>query len=282
MPFVPLGQRKPIPLILDGDKAEIAARQRERDLAAVQRHLGAAPGASGYRFANLPPTLGHARGPEVPFRDAHASWRPPEADPDGPASLRNSQQAGYGAYWESSHGLRKARSSPTLQSPANANAREACHPLSTELRRWEHMAETTRRCDMKGMKDVEWDPLAKPARQDEAPKAAPGRQGLVMFPKYMLINNCHLKSTDLQRFQREQMEEQRRRADEASQQTEAPGGPAEGQGSPKVVPRPGPVKFDASWGRPVLREPSQGGPHWAGSALPHGRGARTSNPFRMG
>lgn len=134
---------------------------------------------------------------------------------------------------------------------------------------------------MKGMKDVEWDPLAKPAKQEDTSKAGPARQGLVLFPKYMLINNCHLKLTDLQRFQREQMEEQRRQAEEALE-AESVAGQGDAQDSKKLIPRPGPVKFDASWGRPKLKDASQGGPHWAGSALPHGRGMRTSNPFRMG
>uniref|UniRef100_A0A7S2K8Y1 Uncharacterized protein n=1 Tax=Zooxanthella nutricula TaxID=1333877 RepID=A0A7S2K8Y1_9DINO len=175
--------------------------------------------------------------------------------------------------------MRKVRSTSALPSPTGGeDIKTACHPLSTELRRWEGLAATTRRCDMKGMKDVEFEfpPPPKPPADPEPPKG-PGRQGLVLFPKYMLINNCHLKTTDLQRFQRQQLEEQRRMAEEAPETSFY-----SEKDSVTVSERSGPLKFDASWGQPKLKEPSFGGPHWAGAALPAGGSQRHSNPLRMG
>lgn len=277
MPFVPLGQRKPIPLVLDGDKEAIQARQRERDLAAINSHLGVAPGSSGYRFANHPQTFGHVRGPDVPFRNATAPWRPPEEDPQGPASALEREQAAYGGNWDAAHGMRKVRSTPALDSPSKAM--EACHPLSMELRRWEQLAKRTTASEMNGQD------LSPPPRRElpPPPKIGPNKQGLVLFPKYMLIHNCHLKMQDLQRFQREQAEEARRAEEEAEGQ--------DVRGSPSAARAPeeamygstrGPLHFEASWGAPKLKQQSLGGPHWAGSGMPAGRGQRTSNPFRMG
>lgn len=275
MPFVPLGQRKPIPLILDGDKEAIRARQRDRDVAAVQAHIGATPSVSGYRFANHPQTFGQVRGPEVPFRHATSTWRPPSADPDGPANQRESEHADHGAYWEASHSLRKTRSSPSFQS--NNNVIQACHPLSVERKRWEKLAHRTQTNEMK---DIDLSPQRP--RPPEQPKIGPNRQGLVLFPKYMLLHNCHLKMTDLQRFQREQAEEAARSAQEAEAASLAGGSQLESEDTLKSSSMRGPVRFDASWGAPKLRQEAVGGHHWAGSGMPAGRGMRTSNPFRMG
>mmetsp|Transcript_44397 Transcript_44397/g.128339 ORF Transcript_44397/g.128339 Transcript_44397/m.128339 type:complete len:287 (-) Transcript_44397:144-1004(-) len=286
MPFVPLRQRKPIPLVLDADKEVLVAKQRERDQAAIARHLGEAPGASGYRFANHPQTFGYVRGPDVPFSNAHAPWRPPETDPSGPAGLRDEEHAKYGANFEAAHGMRKVRSTPALQSPSAANVMEACHPLSTELRRWEKLGSTTKRCDLQGQ-DVEFEFPRKqqPTAQVSEPKSAPPRQGLVMFPKYMLINNCHLKTRDLQRFHRER-EEEVARSREVAARALLEGSPtatmhADTQNAMRTTLGSMP-NLEASWGAPKLREAAVGGSHFAGSALPHGRAQRTSNPFRTG
>lgn len=275
MPFIPLGQRKPIPLILDGDKEAIRAKQRDRDAAAVQAHIGATPSASGYRFANHPQTFGLVRGPDVPFTGATSTWRPPSADPDGPAKHRDREHAEHGALWEASHSMRKARSSPQLRS-STMNAMESCHPLARERERWEKLAHRTQTCDLK---DVDFPP-PRQAPSPEPAKVGPNRQGLVMFPKYMLLHNCHLKQTDLQRFQREQAEEAARYAQEAEATMSLGESQLDVEESRSTIR--GPTRFDASWGAPRLRQQSTGGPHWAGSGLPAGRGMRTSNPFRMG
>merc|ERR1712151_1056358 len=205
MPFIPLSQRKAVPLLLDEDKAKVQRVQAEKDQATIQAHVGAAPGISGYRFAKHPQTFGTVRGPEMPFQTATSPWRPPEIHPDGPAMQRDKCQANYGAYWEASHGMRKTHSSPTLvrDSKALAKAMEACHPISQELRRWDQMAQKT---EKETRKDINLD---RPRRENIAMPKPCSKNGLVLFPKYMLINNCHLKMTDLQRFQRQQEAERK-------------------------------------------------------------------------
>lgn len=144
-------------------------------------------------------------------------------------------------------------------------------------------------------KDIELKaPLVEP--HPTPPKTGPNRQGLVLFPKYMLLHNCHLKLTDLQRFQREQAEAaqrtmersltrsmMRRSADspDAEVLSDLPasaGSEIDTQEAMGESTR-GQLSFDASWGAPILRE---GGPQWAGNAMPSGGAHKTSNPFRMG
>merc|ERR1712110_1086586 len=83
--------------------------------------------------------------------------------------------------------------------------------------------------------------------------------GLVNFPKYMLINNCHLKSQDQMRYVREEAarreeaeEELRRRSQlgdvgqgQACDETQV-----SGQSSPSL-------KKVASWGQPIASEPQR-------------------------
>merc|ERR1719215_2362273 len=134
-------------------------------------------------------------------------------------------------------------------------------------------------------KDINLDP---PRREKTDMPKHDVKNGLVLFPKYMLINNCHLKMTDLQRFQREQQAEQRR-ALLQQQGLESPGLPTEASretlastASPTDLElmsqsTRGPFKFEASWGAPELRK---GGPQWAGNGMPSGASHKTSNPFR--
>jgi len=283
MPFVPLRARKAVPLVEDADKEVIRAKQQQRDLATIQAHLGTQHGSTGYRFANHPATFGYVRGPDVPFRNATSTWRPPSAERDGPAQQRDRQHADHGALLEGSHKLRQTRSSPSLQA-STVNMREACHPLSTELKRWETLANRTQGREMKDIEQA----APRAERSSPPPKIGANRQGLVLFPKYMLINNCHLKQQDLQRFQREQAEEAARAAQEALDSDLegggqlSPGSPGQSLTGEEKPARSGPVKFEASWGAPKLKTESVGGPHYAGSGMPAGRGMRTSNPFRMG
>lgn len=265
MPFVPLGQRKPIPLILDEDKAAIQQRQRDRDAAKVATHFGYSPGAAGgYRFANHGPSFGQ-------FRSG------PGADPDAPARRREMDQAEH-------DGMRKSRSSPTLQSTAN-NVMEACHPLSVELKRWEKMAQRTQAQEMK---DIEAQPMRNRPPPQEPAKSGPSRNGLVLFPKYMLIHNCHLKMTDLQRFQREQQEEARKAQEQAGLDDVASSSGSQGQGELIEIEDPfagtgsrGPMRFEASWGAPLVRS-DRDHVRWAGNPMASGSSMKTSNPFRMG
>merc|ERR1719476_538489 len=113
--------------------------------------------------------------------------------------------------------------------------------------------------------------VSQPVKEPGTMKVRGTRKGLVLFPKYMLINNCHLKQTDLQRFQREQ----------DAERAAAESGLGDALSHAPVIKelQPSAVKYgEASWGAPLLREE---GFHWAGSSLPAGRGQRSSNPFRM-
>lgn len=255
MPFVPLRSRKRYEVILDDDKEQIAATQRFRDNSTLAQYYGASPSAAGYRFGNHPMTMGVVRGPEPPFKGATNPLRPPSADHDLPASMR------------------RARSSPSLQNSAG-NLMMACHPLTTELKRWEKLAEVTE----KGQVDQDLKKSLMMNRNVEPPPKPPVRTGgLVNFPKYMLIHNCHLKQTDLKRFKEQQEEEMRLAMEAANAHADSPlhsvresslGGST--------------VRYqEPSWGAPLLR--GKESPHnWAGSALPGGRGSRHSNPFRIG
>lgn len=275
MPFVPLGARKRYEVILDDDKVRLAAQQRERDLAAlaavgIESAFQAQGG--GYRFAKHPATLGPVR-PEMPFKDATSVWKPPEIDPDGPAGQRQRELAEHGARWEFSHGMKSVRSSPSLQTTGNAMME--AHPMNVERRRVEMMSNRMVQREMRST-PADWaEKVAAPkpvaAKRERVAGVRSGGNGLVNFPKYMLIHNCWLKQQDAQRFQREQealWKEAERQAAEAVEQ----GG---------MVEEPVAPAFDvkeASWGAP--RQPGSDVP--AGSSMPAGRGQRTSNPFRTG
>lgn len=256
MPFVPLRARKHLEVLLDDDKERIAAAQRARDESAMARYYGASPSAAGYRFGNHPLTMGFVRGPEPPFKGASAPLRPPSTEQELPASMR------------------RARSSPSLHNSAE-NIMMACHPMTTELRRWEKLAEITE----KGQVDQELKKTLTMNRKAE-PQPKPVRTGgLVNFPKYMLIHNCHLKQTDLKRF-KQQQEEEMRLAMEARDAIKIPESPLQSVRESSLGEST--VRYqEVSWGAPLLR--GKESPHnWAGSALPGGRGSRHSNPFRIG
>ncbi|CAK9054559.1 Pentatricopeptide repeat-containing protein, partial [Durusdinium trenchii] len=148
MPFVPISSRKPHALLLDHDKDRIRAQMQSKDEASVAEHYGLAPSSRGYRFGNHPMTRGPVRGPEVPFKEATRHWKPSEVEREGPMAKVDVKQAKVGAYWDGSHvklaALRNCQSSPALQQSA-AEVMQACHPLTTELRRWEKLAKVTER-----------------------------------------------------------------------------------------------------------------------------------------
>lgn len=288
MPFVPLGLRGPH---LDEDREGVKARLRERDAATIASHksLHHSPSKSGYRFANHPATTGQVYRGETFYSGGNSLWRPPSADPNGPAAQRNQSYAGHGAYMDGSHGIRKAQSTPALSPDASRVMIEACHPLSIERKRWEGLAHKTQSNEMKDM-DLLPEKKSPPPPEE---KRGPVRSGLVLFPKYSRLNSCHLKMTELQRFQKEQIEGGKR-AQAEWEASQASGGASmmsattsemdaiDAMGSPN-----GPGKemfFKASWGAPALRQPDGTLPKklWAGSGMAAGRGMKTSNPFRMG
>lgn len=282
MPFVPLGSRKRLDVIMDADKERLSNQLKSQDRAAFRSWEGAAPGASGYRFARHPTTLGPVRG-DVPFKDAGSPWRPPSAERDGPAAQRSMEHAPVGAVWEKSHRTLalKSQSMPSLQSAGSTvidhreeakKIREACNPISVELRRWHNLAAVTSN-QTAGMIEL-------PVRQKpEPPKPLVKTPGLVNFPKYMLIHNCHLKQTDMQRYV-EAEAKARHEAEENRAEAEALGISAGRlQEMEGAVEQSGVPWKTASWGAPRLKKKGQ---HWAGSSMPAGRSMRTSNPFRLG
>lgn len=303
MPFVPLGSRKRIEVVLDHDKERIGNEMRTKDFQTVKLHHQVMPGATGYRYANHPITMGPVRGPPAPFEGANKPWAPPEHEPDGMAAARDLLQAPVGAYREGSHeaqaeGLRKTRSTPALTRTMAANpipeggkslgeqAKEKANPISIELCRWQRLAEVTKR-DLASM------PALTSTKKTQPPPPKPiVTGGLVNFPKYMLFENSHLKTTEFQRYcdseakARQEALERTEAAEEAMSRGETT--PADtsreasqsrmSSGSEVLVPY-----GTASWGQPRLRGPWETvKQQWAGSAMPHGKSTRSSNPFRMG
>ncbi|CAK9049798.1 unnamed protein product [Durusdinium trenchii] len=275
MPFVPISSRKPHALLLDHDKDRIRAQMQSKDEASVAEHYGLAPSSRGYRFGNHPMTRGPVRGPEVPFKEATRHWKPSEVEREGPMAKVDVKQAKVGAYWDGSHvklaALRNCQSSPALQQSA-AEVMQACHPLTTELRRWEKLAKVTERGEIN--EDVQSSMAAsrKLCQAGVRPKPV-FAGGLVNFPKYMLINNCHLKQMDLQRY-----------ADQCAEEVKPDLPMAQvslarrGEASPSSSVR----MQEPSWGAPKLKNHDQEEPCFAGNAMPSGRASRTSAWLRMG
>jgi len=272
MPFVPLRARQRVEVILDDDKERLATQQRRRDEAAISAHAQLAPSASGYRFGHHPLTVGSCR-PEVPFKDATSTWRPPSADPAGPSSQKDREQVGP-SVWSESHRMRKAQSSPAL-SAFNMTVPLATHPLTKEIQRWETLSKKTQAREMTTTGEaLELRPTRTIGGSKPEFRRVPG--SLVNFPKYMLLKDSHLKQMEQQRFHQEEAE--RQRALESALESEDSGSPWV-QRRKELGGESGVQYGKASWGAPVLREPGQ---HWAGHGLAAGRCQRTSNPFRMG
>jgi len=176
MPFVPLGSRKNHGVILDEDKAVINGKMHTLDNATVKHHHQVMPGASGYKYANHPVTMGPVRQPPPPFATANKPWAPPEDEPDGMAAARDNLQAPVGMLNEGSHrflaeGTRANRSTAALtktmsgkvsmvgingsvaeiqremneEKSLGEQAKEQANPVSIELKRWQRMAKVTER-----------------------------------------------------------------------------------------------------------------------------------------
>lgn len=160
-------------------------------------------------------------------------------------------------------------------------AKEAAHPVSIELNRWKRLAEVTKR-------DLATMPELNTTQKKEKPQAKKPivMGGLVNFPKYMLFENSHLKTTEFQRYcaaeeQARQEAHERAAAAEAAfargeVQDASPASTSRDPSSSEVVPM-----ATASWGAPRLRGPPELiKQQWAGSAMPTGKSHKTSNPFR--
>lgn len=158
---------------------------------------------------------------------------------------------------------------------------ELTHPLSVELRRWQKFAEITTKQDMKD--NIELSPKRKP---ESSPKAPIHTGGLVNFPKYMLIHNCHLKTQDQIRYvqeenaKREAAEQEARCRVQFGEEVGAAGDETQMSRLTQDTPS---LKKTASWGQPLrFRTAEDRNNQWAGNPMPGGRCSRTSNPFRMG
>jgi hypothetical protein len=293
MPFVSLGSRRRIEVVLDHDKQRLTNEMRAKDNATTSAHFGHAPGRSGYLYANHPLTKGPVRGPPAPFMKSNKPWNPEELDPSSPHAQKNAEQAPIGAFIEGSHSmiaetLRKSRSLPAVERTlrgtahtsfklsANAEdgksigdqAKEAANPVSIELNRWKRLADVTHR-DLSSMPELHsW---IKPERQK--PKAFASKGGLVNFPKYMLFENSHMKMLDLQKFSDDQ-----KKAQEAAERGElrTPVGLQDEDEEDEDED----IYRSASWGQPRLRNATNPNKMWAGSGMPAGRSMKSSNPFR--
>lgn len=250
---------------------------QSKDEAVVAEHYGLAPSARGYRFGNHPMTRGPVRGPEVPFKEATKHWKPSEVEKQGPMAKVDFKQAKMGAYWDGSHVklacMRNGtQSSPALQQSA-AEVMQACHPLTTELRRWERLAKVTERGEINEDIQASMAQSRKMCQAGVRPKPV-FAGGLVNFPKYMLINNCHLKQMDLRRYAdrcAEEVEQSMKEPPDGSMMGRL------GEASPSSTVR---VEKEASWGAPKLKNQDQ--PLCAGNCMPSGRASRTSAWLRMG
>lgn len=287
-------------VVLDHDKQRLTDEQRARDNRVVSEHHGEAPAKSGYRFGSHPCTRGPLRGPDPPFQGGSQVWKPPEADSSGPAKARAAVQAPHGAYYHPAHELRSMRSAPSLYATGAAvtdtgvgvksviDTSELTHPLSVELNRWKKFAEFSAKSEMKN--SVRLTRSKPPA---EPPKPRAHVDGLVNFPKYMLIHNCHLKQQDQIRYveeetaKRKAAEEamlQRMEMEDEGEMFEPPGARESGMTqASQASAADSMLKKVASWGQPVrFRTSEERNKHWAGNPLPQGRGSRTSNPYMLG
>jgi hypothetical protein len=297
MPFIPLGSRKLIPVLLDHEKQTITGKMRAKDDATVKLHHQVMAGTSSYRYAAHPETIGPVRGPPPPFATANKPWTPAEEDPSGMAAQRDTLQAPVGANRDGGHcfygeTLRKTRSTPALTrtlalqpieedgKSMGERAKEAANPISIELNRWKRLAEVTKR-DLASMPE-----LHTTQKSIKPPPAKPIISGgLVTFPKYMLFENSHMKSMDFLRFvaaEDKVRAEAREREDRTSRGEPTPQMPSPPSTSRETFSS-GDVPFQtASWGQP-RRGPSEWmKQQWAGSSMPSGKNQGHSNRFRMG
>lgn len=298
MPFVPLGSRKRIEVVLDHDKERLTGEMRTKDEATVKLHHAVMPGVSGYRYANHPLTMGPVRGPPAPFEAANKPWAPPEHEPNGMAAMRDMEQAPIGSITQGAHSfkhetIRRNRSTPAIvrtmelhpmneedpRSPGE-KAKEAANPISIELNRWKRLAAVTKR-DLASMPDL------LPPKKERPPPPKPRVTGaLVNFPKYMLFEDSHMKNTEFLRFTEKEAKARQEHEARATALEEAMAR-GEIQASPASTSRETSNQSDlvpfatVSMGAPRLRGPL-GAKQWAGSALPSGKSIRSSNPFRMG
>lgn len=252
----------------------MAAEQRARDQAAIARFKGIDPDIAGYKFARHPATMGHSNDPPPPFKTATCTWKPSEHDPLGPSARKDETYASYGAYTEGAMSMKKSMSQPILKSTlSSAQIREAANPLTLETQRWQTIGSFTQSNEMKAER------LPKPPVDPEQNPKVVCKGGLVLFPKYMLFENSHLKQKDFLRFV-ESEKELRAAATLAAVEGRQLEQPPSATWTIKQEFAKENRQHKSSGGAPALKNHnSQFGP-WAGNPMPCGRGSRTSNPFR--
>lgn len=268
MPFIPLATRRRQEVTL-GDRASIDVGLRKQETWYASEASQTGDAAAKYRFARHPSTMTTKVHQEVPFANTSLQWRPPEADPGGPAEKRDQDAADFGGGWEAAHAPRvpRSRSTPSLAKTDTNFAHDLMlerFPLTAELKRWEYFGKLMERQKLMEQEQREQKGLKSPGlsmassyRQTIDPEVPSGPSGdLVNFPKYLLFNDSHLKQMDIQRYVKEEA------AARASANQIRQTGSTIGSAS-----------MQTSKGNPFYKRP-------AGSMMPTGRGTKSSNPFR--
>eukprot|EP00746_Dinoflagellata_sp_MGD_P010250 gnl/MRDRNA2_/MRDRNA2_121104_c0_seq1.p1 gnl/MRDRNA2_/MRDRNA2_121104_c0~~gnl/MRDRNA2_/MRDRNA2_121104_c0_seq1.p1 ORF type:complete len:273 (-),score=36.44 gnl/MRDRNA2_/MRDRNA2_121104_c0_seq1:49-867(-) len=272
MPFIPLATRRRQEVTL-GDRASIDVTLKKQQTWYAQDGDRDRDAAAKYRFARHPNTMTTNVPTEVPFSKSTMQWRPPSADPAGPAAKRMQDSADFGGGWEASHAPKvpRSRSTPSLAKTDMNFARDLMlerFPLTAELKRWEYMGTlmeqresnvSTKSPGRSGSSVI----LSsyRPKEDIKVPSAPSG--DLVNFPKYLLFNDSHLKQMDIQRY----VKEENAARETASQLRKT--GSTIGTTSMQTTN----ASLQTSKGNPLFLRP-------AGSLMPTGKNSKTSNPFR--
>jgi hypothetical protein len=271
MPFIPLATRRRQEVTL-GDRASI-------DVSLSKPQTWFAEGGDGdssnkYRFARHPSTMTTNVPSEVPFGKSTLQWRPPSAEPHGPAAKKMQEGADFGGGWEAAHAPKvpRSRSTPSLAKTDMSFARDLMlerFPLTAELKRWEYMGKLMEQRESgvsksPGRSGSTFLSSYRPTEEFQVPSGPTG--DLVNFPKYLLFNDSHLKQMELQRYAKEEAA-----ARDAASQLRKTGSTIGNTSQPSMQTTN--ASMQTSKGNPLYMRP-------AGSLMPTGRNQKSSNPFR--
>jgi len=143
-------------------------------------------------------------------------------------------------------------------------------PLTAELKRWENRGKMMEERESRGMKTT-MRTMESAYRQEVEPEVPSAPSGdLVNFPKYLLLNDCHLKQLDIQRYVKE--EAAARESAKTLRQSGSTIGAPSSIGAPSTQTM-GESSKGASLTATLGMRP-------AGSLMPTGRNQKSSNPFR--
>lgn len=278
MPFIPLATRRRQEVTL-GDRTSIDLTLSKQETWYAQDG-GRGSDSNKYRFARHPNSMTTRVQPEVPFSRSTIQWRPPSADPDGSAAKRMEDVADFGGQWEGAHApknsMPRTRSTPSLAKTDKEFARDLMlerFPLTAELKRWEQRGVLMEQRESAGLPPGASAWLSS-YRTEENPTVPTAPSGdLVNFPKYLLMNECHLKQMDIQRYVKDEAA-----AREAANQLLKSDSMQAGSANPSMQASSASMQtsnpsLQTSKGNPLYMRP-------AGSLMPTGRNQKSSNPFR--